>query len=72
MVLSPVPLFTEFCAWLFPKSRKLRLREGVVLSRAAFQPTSLGGIAVNKANVGDGIPAELFQILKGDAVKVLH
>ena len=27
---------------------------------------------MNKANVGDGIPVELFQILKGDAVKVLH
>ena len=27
---------------------------------------------MNKASVGDGIPAELFQILKGDAVKVLH
>ena len=26
----------------------------------------------NKANVGDGIPVELFQILKYDAVKVLH
>jgi len=27
---------------------------------------------MNKASGGDGIPAELFQILKGDAVKVLH
>ena len=27
---------------------------------------------MNKASVGDGIPAELFQILKDDAVKVLH
>ena len=27
---------------------------------------------MNKANGGDGIPAELFQILKYDAVKVLH
>ena len=33
---------------------------------------ALGSIATNKASVGDGIPAELFQILKGDAVKVLH
>ena len=32
----------------------------------------LGGITVNKASGGDGIPAELFQILKDDAVKVLH
>jgi len=33
---------------------------------------ALGSITVNKANRGDGIPAELFQILKDDAVKVLH
>ena len=32
----------------------------------------LGGITMNRANGDDGIPAELFQILKGDAVKVLH
>ena len=29
-------------------------------------------ITINKASGGDGIPAELFQILKDDAVKVLH
>ena len=33
---------------------------------------ALGGITTNKASGGDGIPVELFQILKGDAVKVLH
>ena len=33
---------------------------------------ALGSITVNKANGGDGIPAELFQILKDAAVKVLH
>ena len=33
---------------------------------------ALGSITMNKANGGDGIPVELFQILKGDAVKVLH
>ena len=32
---------------------------------------ALGSIAVNKASGSDGIPAELFQILKDDAVKVL-
>ena len=32
----------------------------------------LGSIATNKASGGDGIPAELLQILKDDAVKVLH
>ena len=33
---------------------------------------ALGSITMNKASVGNGIPAELFQILKDDAVKVLH
>ena len=33
---------------------------------------SLGSITVNKASGGGGIPVELFQILKDDAVKVLH
>ena len=32
----------------------------------------LGSIITNKASGGDGIPAEKFQILKDDAVKVLH
>ena len=33
---------------------------------------ALGSITTNKASGGDGIPAELFQILKDDAVKGLH
>ena len=33
---------------------------------------ALGSITMNKASGGDGIPVELFQILKADAVKVLH
>ena len=33
---------------------------------------ALGGITVNKTSGNDGIPAELFQILKDDAVKKLH
>ena len=33
---------------------------------------ALGSVSTNKASGGDGIPAELFQILKDDAVKVLH
>ena len=32
---------------------------------------ALGSITTNKASGGDGIPVELFQILKDDAVKVL-
>ena len=34
--------------------------------------TALESLTMNKASGGDGIPVELFQILKGDAVKVLH
>ena len=33
---------------------------------------ALGSTAANKTNRGDGIPAELFKILKDDAIKVLH
>ena len=33
---------------------------------------ALASITMNKATGGDGIPVELFQILKDDAVKVLH
>ena len=33
---------------------------------------ALGSITMNKASGGDGIPSRLFQILKDDAVKVLH
>ena len=33
---------------------------------------AFGSITMNRASRGDGIPVELFQILKDDAVKVLH
>ena len=33
---------------------------------------ALGSITANKTSGGDGIPIELFQILKDDAIKVLH
>ena len=33
---------------------------------------ALGSITTNKASRGDGFPAEVFQILKYDAIKVLH
>ena len=33
---------------------------------------AFGSITMNKASEGDGIPVELLQILKDDAVKVLH
>ena len=37
-----------------------------------WSQVALESITTNKASVGDGIPVELFQILKDDAVKVLH
>ena len=33
---------------------------------------ALGSVSMNKASGGDGIPVELFQILKDEAIKVLH
>ena len=33
---------------------------------------TLGSITMNRANGGDEIPVELFQILKDDAIKLLH
>ena len=33
---------------------------------------ALGSVTMNKASGGDGIPVELFQILKDDALKMLH
>ena len=33
---------------------------------------AIGSLTTNKASGGDGIPVELFQILKDDVVKVLH
>ena len=41
-----------------------------ILAREVKQ--ALESITMNKASGGDGIPVELFQILKDDAVKVLH
>ena len=34
--------------------------------------TTLGSITMNKASRGDGIPVELFQVLKDDAVEMQH
>ena len=52
-------------------------RDGVIthLEPDILEPEvrwALGSITRNKASGGDGIPAELFQILKDDAIKVLH
>ena len=44
--------------------------EGVILTYEV--KWALGSITMNKGSGGDGIPTELLEILKGDAVKVLH
>ena len=41
-------------------------------SQTSWSVKSSGSITMSKASGGDGIPVELFQILKNDAVKVLH
>ena len=48
---------------------------GVITPRAILDyevQGALGSITMNKTSGGDGIPAELFEIQKDDAVKVLH
>ena len=45
------------------------LKPGILESKVKW---ALGSITMNKARGGDGIPAEIFQILKDDAVDVLH
>ena len=47
----------------------IHLEPDILKSEAKW---ALGSITTNKASRGDGIPAELFQILKDDAVKMLH
>ena len=47
-------------------------RDGVIIHPEPEVKWALGSITANKASGGDRIPAELFQILKDDAVKVLH
>ena len=49
--------------------RVTRLKPGIMECQVNW---ALGSIFINKASGGDGIPVELFQILKDDAVKVLH
>ena len=46
--------------------------DGVITHLECEVKWALGSITMNKASGGDGIPVELFQILKDDAVKVLH
>ena len=54
----------------FPDRSKTAHRKPLV--KCILTKWALGSITTNKASGGDGIPVELFQILKDDAVKVLH
>ena len=46
--------------------------DGVITHLECEVKWALGSITTNKASEGDGIPAELSQVLKDDALKVLH
>ena len=65
----------DTCFWFFWSCQSLslcrsqQLEPDIVECEAKW---ALGSITMNKASGGDGIPVELFQILKDDAVKVLH
>ena len=70
----------EFTEQLYKKDLHDPNNHDVVITHTQVEPDimkcevkwALGSITVNKASGGDGIPAELFQSLKDDAVKVLH
>ena len=57
---SSWPRYSQWCDHLKPDILEFEVK------------WALGNITTNKASGGDGIPVELFQILKDDAVKALH
>ena len=60
-------------AFLVPVNRLLNIYHHTIPDSLECEVKwALGSITMNIANGGDGIPVELFQILKDDAVKVLH
>ena len=68
----------EYTEELYKKDlHNLDIHDGVITHREADileceVKWALGSITTNKASGGDGIPVELFQILKDDAVEALH
>ena len=85
-ILTAAPAKRSHCSllWTWGSSSPLLLhnadnQDGVV-THTPLEPDildcgvkwALGSICMNKASGSDGIPVELFQILKDDAVKVLH
>ena len=63
--------FSSICTlfWWWPFSMTTHLESDILECEVKW---ALGSITTKKASGGDGIPVELFQILKDDAVKVLH
>ena len=51
---------------------KLNIQKTKIMASGPITSWPLGSIAMKKASGGAGIPAELFKIIKDDAVKVLH
>ena len=68
----------EYTEKLYKKDRNDPYNQGGVVTHLELDilecevKWALAGISTNKASDGDGIPAELFQMLKDDAVQVLH
>ena len=73
-------MWQEYTEELYKKDLHNPDKHGDVITHTHLEPHSLEcevkwvleSITTNKASGGDGIPVELFQILKDDAVKVLH
>ena len=55
--------------WLSEEALQITKKKYILECKVKW---TLGSITTNKASGGDGIPVELFQVLKDDAVKVLH
>ena len=63
----------EYTEELYKKDHDPDNHDGVITHlKPDILEWALGSIIMNKASEGDGIPVELFQILKDDAVKMLH
>ena len=71
---SPVAIvkFSKFAGILSAALSQHHLLRSEIAQLEYEVKWALGNITTNKASGGDGIPVELFQILKEDAVKVLH
>ena len=69
--LEPVCCSMSNPNWCFLTCKQISQEAGQVVLNCEVKQ-AIRSITMNKASGGDGIPVELFQILKDDAVKVLH